>query len=231
MCEAKQVVEGALTDLHQFLKSSGASTRDQDVEVYWTDFERKFGDLSMYGRPRCKWLLALRDGLKADVDACLREWNGLMGPGVQDYREKVGHAYASWRAIKPRLPGGRDSDAMVNMIRGLLDDDARDLGLWELLKASWAFRHHHQRRFVWQMAGRQLQAIKALSAQPNGLLVSGDGVPVPVVPNMYAALKPDSTYIKRLIALEGVDDVASEVVHEAAGMASLAWGASQQEGH
>lgn len=204
MTHAKQVVDTSLTDLHQYLKASGASTRDPDIEAYWNAFERTFGDLSVNGRPRCRWFVALRDGLKADVDAALREWNGLMGPGVMDYREKVGHAYGTWRGIKPCLPACE--------VRGVLSGDASalvpDLGVWELLKASWAFKMHHQKRFVWQMAGRQLQAIKALSARSGGgggdggLFPAGDGVPVPVVANMYAALKPDNTYIKRLMALE-----------------------------
>lgn len=244
MIHAKRVVDASLTDLHQFLKTSGASTRDADVEAYWEAFERAHGDISGGGRARCKWFLALRDGLKADVEACLREWNGLMGPGVMDYREKVGHAYASWRGIRPRLP--RDAEpSVVGLVRGFLgeDDDVKvtslvaDLSVWELLKASFAFKLHHQKRFVWQVAGRQLQAIKALSAggggEGGGLFPAGDGVPVPVVANMYAALKPDNTYIKRLMALEGEgegEEVAEESVVKAAGMAGLEWGASQEDG-
>lgn len=232
MCKAKEVVDSALTDLHKFRQSSGASTRDHDVEGYWDHFERTFGDLSMNGRARSKWFLTLRDGLKSDVAVCMHEWNRLMGPGVQDYREKVGIVYASWRAIKPRLPEGREPDSL-DMVRKFLGEDSpvvQDLGRWELLKASWAFKHHHQRRFVWQMAGRQLQAIKALTVRSDGMLPPDDGVAVPVVSNMYAALKPDNTYIKRLMALEGDDDVAYDIAPEAAGLASLDWGSSQQEG-
>ncbi|CAN8099924.1 unnamed protein product [Discula destructiva] len=229
MCKAEQVVNGALTDLNQFLKSSGASTWDQDVTEHWNTFELAHGDISMNGRPRCKWFLALRDGLKADVDACLREWNGLMEPGVMDYREKVGHAYVRWRAIKPHLPESRESNSAVSMVKTWLGADlpnARDLCPWELLKASWAFKHYHQKRFVWQMAGRQLQAIKSLSARSSGAQCPiGDGSAVPVVANMYAALKPDNTYIKRLVALEADDDddFVGEIGHEAAGMETLSW--------
>lgn len=233
MCQAKDVVDKSLTDLHRFLKLSGASTRDHDVEGHWDSFERVFGDISAHGRPRCTWFLALRDGLKADVEACLRVWNGLMsGPGDMDYREKVGHAHAVWRAIKPRLPdsGPHRPDPSLATVRNFLGADrpasaaaaAAELCPWDLLKASWAFKLHHQKRFVWQMAGRQLQAIKALRAA-DGLspAPSGDGVMVPVVANMYAALRPDNAYIKRLMAMDGDDEVVSEVVPSVAGMAML----------
>lgn len=206
-CKAHQVVDSTLTDLNGFLKASGASTRDQDVEGYWDHFEKTFGDLSMNGRPRCKWFLALRDGLKADVDACQRQWNTLMVTGMQNYRENVGHVYATWRAIGPQFPKGNDSESS-NMARKFLVEDSstvQDLGRWELLKASWAFKLHHERRFVWQMAGRQLQAIKALARRKDGELSPAETVPVPVVSNMYAALKPDNTYIKRLLAMDDED--------------------------
>lgn len=208
MCKAQQVVDGALADLNAFLKASGASTRDQDVEGYWDHFEKTFGDVSMYGRPRSKWFLTLRDGLKTEVDACQRQWNGLMAKGMQDYRENVGHVYATWRAIKPQFPKGYESESS-NMARMFLveaSSTVQDLGLWELLKASWAFKQHHERRFVWQMAGRQIQAIKALTSRNGGAQPAEEGLPVPVVSNIYAALKPDSTYIKRLLAMDDDDN-------------------------
>lgn len=229
MCQARQVVDSALTDLHKFMQSSGASTRDPDVENYWNHFEASFGDLSNNGRARSKWFLHLRNGLKSDVDACLREWNGLMGSGVQDYREKVGIAYASWRAIKPRILEGRESDS-ANMVRKILAEDSPvvlDLANWELLKASWAFKHHHKRRFMWQVAGRQLQAIKALASRVEETLLSIDRVPVPVVSNMYAALKPDNTYVKRLMAMGEDEHVNYDTVPEVTGLPSPVWGAGQ----
>lgn len=207
MCKAQQVVKGALADLNAFLKASGASTRDQGVEGYWDHFEKTFGDLSMNGRPRSKWFLTLRDGLKTGVDACQRQWNGLMANGTQDYRENVGHVYATWRAIKPQFPKDFESESS-NMARKFLIDASstvQELDRWELLKASWAFKQHHERRFVWQMAGRQLQAIKALTSRNGVLQPSEEGFPVPVISNMYAALKPDNTYIKRLLAMDDDD--------------------------
>lgn len=206
--KSHQVVDSALTGLNVFLRASGASTRDQDVEGFWDRFEKTFGGLSMQGRPRSKWFLALRDGLKADVDACQRQWNTLMATGMQYYRENVGHVYATWRAIEPHFPKGNESDSS-NMARQFLVEDSstvQEFNRWELLKASWAFKFHHKRRFVWQMAGRQLQAIKAMARRKDEELSPEEAVPVPVVSNMYAALKPDNTFIKRLLAMDDDDD-------------------------
>lgn len=217
MGHAKHVVDDALRDLHTFLQSSGASTTDEAIVCHWDRFEESVGgcsaDLTANATPRrqrAAWFSALRDGLKADVEACLAEWSGLMGgpgsAGVEDYREKVELTYETWRAIKPRLPsttgglgGKHDEDAaglslltdwLLGTTHGLV---APELGPWELLKASFAFRQHHRRRFVWQMAGRQLQHIKALS------VVAG-APSVLVASNMYAALRTDNAYVKRLMA-------------------------------
>lgn len=229
MYAAKQEVDKSLTDLHRFMEASGASNKDGDVSGYWDHFERTFGDHSRYGRPRCAWFVTLRDGLKSDMDACMAEWRDAMRQGLQGYQGKVRHIYSRWRAIHPRLPNDdaaslstkspTASSAAETARKFLLEQDlvvAPDLSRWELLKASLAFRHYGESRFVWQMAARQLQAIKALAARSKGPTTSGAHLEVPlapaappvvVVPNMYVALRPDNTYIKRLMALEGDEDV------------------------
>lgn len=216
MYAVKKVVDKSLTDLHQFIESSGASNTDEDVVGYWDHFERAFGDHSRYGRPRCAWFVTLRDGLKSDVDACMAEWRDTMREGLQGYPDKVRHVYSRWRAIKPKLPNDALSTTPLSDTarRFLLEEDlvAPDLTKWELLKASFAFRYYHESRFVWQMAGRQLQAIKALAVRSKDGVGHGTGLPVPVVvvPNMYVALRPDTTYIKRLMALEADEDTEYE---------------------
>lgn len=245
---ARRVVDATLTDLHRFLRSTGASTADEAVARHWDRFEEAFGGggAGAGSRPRRAWFPALRDGLEADVEACLEQWRGLMGGGgggggggVQDYGEKVRIAYETWRAIKPRLPAGGggighggDDDYDPDLLAELLGPRdglaAPELGRWELLKASWAFGRHHRRRFVWQMAGRQLQHIKALAAAG----------PVLVVPRVYAALRTDNLYVRRLVARvadgaggvpplagrEGPEDGGLEAGDE--GMGELPWSSS-----
>lgn len=194
MGHANRVINDSLRDLHQFLQSSGAYTTDKAISGHWDNFETKFGSLDRISRPRCTWFLELRDGLKANVDACLAEWSCLMsGPaGVQDYAEKVALVYEKWQAIRPHLPARRQASEPRLPTELLEEQDdlvAPELRPWELLKASYAFKHHHRRRFVWQMAGRQILHLKALSSA--SLLV---------VPSMYAALRTNNVYVKRLMA-------------------------------
>lgn len=127
------------------------------------------------------------------------------------YPTKVRHIYGIWRSIKPRIASDK-VNPWANFARHFLLQEGLvvpELSQWELLKASWTLKHHHKRgRFVWQMAGRQLQAVKALAVRSRmpGLAGPGDAVPIVVIPNMYAALKPDNTYIKRLMAREDDED-------------------------
>lgn len=243
MYEANKTVDKGLTDLNQFFKSSGSSPMDKDVTGYWDHFVETFSDPSAYGRPRCSWFLALNKGLEEDVNDCLKEWRDLVSQGIHDYEENVKQCYSRWRSIKPRL-GRQDLTAVAAAARMFLLEDKMvtpDLSRWELLKASFTFSKKGQaeRRFVWQMAGKQLQAIKALAARPY----TGSGgemdplghqlttAPVLVVPNMYAALKPDNTYIKRLLALDldWEDDFGYDGERRKQGLGGLTWGSSQDE--
>lgn len=207
MFQAKKIVEAALTDLHRSLESSDATTTDPDIMAYWDRFEADFGDLDTNGKPRSPWFLALRDGLRSDVEACMTKWSGMTGTGARDYRDMVQYVYAMWQDIKPRFLADERNETVNIAEKFLLEAGSRvlDLSRWELVKASWSFKHYHRSRFVWQMAGRQLQTIKALAANSGGPF-STPNAPVLVASNMYAALKPDNTYIKRLVALDGDED-------------------------
>lgn len=209
---SRMVVEGALTDLYKFMRTSGASSLDHDAVRHWDEFERTFGNPDSRGTPRAAWFVTLRDGLRSDVQACLDEWRRLMSSSDDvGYPTKVRHIYGIWRSIKPRIASDK-VNPWANFARHFLLQEGLvvpELSQWELLKASWTLKHHHKRgRFVWQMAGRQLQAVKALAVRSRmpGLAGPGDAVPIVVIPNMYAALKPDNTYIKRLMAREDDED-------------------------
>lgn len=235
MYTTKQVVDKSLTDLHRFTEASGASNSDQDVAGFWDHFETTFADRSMKGRPRCAWFVSLRDGLKSDVDACVAEWRDKMRQGPEGYPDKVWYVYARWRTVQPRLPvDALSTNPMSDTARKfLLEEDlvAPDLSKWELLKASFAFKYYHRSRFVWQMAGRQIQAIKALAVRRFHGDASSLTAPVVVVPNMYVALRPDNTYIKRLMAFEADDDVIEfedGVGDTSGGLGGLPWASSQE---
>lgn len=205
---SKTVVEGALTDLYKFMRTSQASVLDSDVVGYWEQYERAFGKPDSHGIPRAAWFVALRDGLRYDMEQCHNEWRRLMALTEQDnFQTKVWYVYGIWRGIKPRFASEETLDPLANLARQSLLQEGLivpELSQWELLKASWTLKQYYSRgRFPWQMAGRQLQTIKALAVRSRN---PGEAVPIVVVPSIYAALKPDSTYIKRLMAREDDDE-------------------------
>ncbi|KAK7722556.1 hypothetical protein SLS64_001093 [Diaporthe eres] len=185
------VTNAVLEDLHKFMLKSQASTTDMDIVGYWNHFAKVYEQQ----QPEC--FSALHQNLRSDLQECREEWSRLVNPST--FRAAVVQVYKVWSEIKPRIPqhivGGSDAACFL-LQDGLVHPE---LSQWELIKASLAFKlYSRQSRFVWRMAGRQLQAIKALSTSSRG----PGAVPVVVVPNMYVALKPDNTYIKRLMASE-----------------------------
>ncbi|CAK7264606.1 hypothetical protein SEPCBS57363_001160 [Sporothrix epigloea] len=103
---------------------------------------------------------------------------------------------------------GTEAETIPCILRqGYLAD--REYSLWALIRASQAFRMLYHREIVWRLAGRQLQAIKAMMTgrSHNGL----GGAKVSVTPLMYAALKPDRKIIKRMTArLQGAEVAGSD---------------------
>ncbi|KAG8168343.1 hypothetical protein KVR01_001092 [Diaporthe batatas] len=188
---ARSIVDASLKDLHEFMVRSNAGTTDEDITGYWNRFA------AVCEQQHPEWFAALHQNLRCDLEACRGEWSKLVR--LDDYRGSVGQVYRAWMDIKPRVPAQAAGGPGASWF--LLPDGVvhPELSQWELVKASLAFKLYSGKgRFVWQVAGRQLQAIKALSTRSGGL----GNAPVVVVPNMYAALKPDNTYIKRLMASE-----------------------------
>jgi hypothetical protein len=87
-----------------------------------------------------------------------------------------------------------------------------ELSLWSMLKASALFASYGPKngygiksvatRFPWLMAGKQLMRLKADFRE-------GGGFPHTVVPEMYAMLKPDTSFVKKL-RIENRDDLIEE---------------------
>jgi hypothetical protein len=117
--------------------------------------------------------------------------------GDGQFPQKVLQLYEQWRAIEPdlKLKNKVDSKTVALLQQPYLNDP--ELSQWALLKASTTFKLYYAKsnKFVWQMAGRQLQFMKALMCS------GGNGVPVLAVPSMYAALKPDGRFIKQVVAM------------------------------
>ncbi|KAJ9136867.1 RNA-dependent RNA polymerase [Pleurostoma richardsiae] len=147
---------------------------------------------------------SLLSTLKEDILEVEKTWRTAMaarsehGDGAAPYPEKVHRVYDEWRRIRPRLKDHSALERGSKTIRMLTQPELKDgeMSQWALLRASTAFRLCHDRRprFVWRLAGRQLQWIKAM------MTAGGPSAPVVVVPRMYAALRPDRKYIKQVVA-------------------------------
>ncbi|RYP53783.1 hypothetical protein DL769_010456 [Monosporascus sp. CRB-8-3] len=211
---AKGVIESELKSLNDFYETDPAYSFDADLTGYWDQFEKAVGQLDNRGVPRSGWLIALRRNLKSELEECFAMWRKQMAPKNAYRPESVLEVYDHWRDIQPSLDtdGNNKEHCLTEVVAAFLQQPGThppELSQWQLLKASLTFREFHTAnvKFVWRIAGRQLQFIKALSTGCHG-----GGPPVPVIPHLYAALKPDNKYIKRVVAREdgGVVSEAAE---------------------
>jgi len=222
--EAESAVKNTLTELNRFMfKDRAASDEaiysyDPDITNYWNQLENCFATHADDPTSQPAWVSALRQGLTKDLEACADEWRRLMSQET-DYRSKILQVYERWRDIQPRITG---VDAQLeHFVSALLQPGflAPEISHWKLLKASLTFKlyHHMLPKFLWRIAGRQLQFIKALGCPRcprncrvccpglNGESTECGRLPVPVMPHVYETLRPDKKYIGKLIeGREGV---------------------------
>ncbi len=217
---AKGVIETELRSLNDFYKSDPAHTFDADLVDYWNQFERALGRLDRNSIPRAGWFVHMKRKLVHDLEGCRDEWRRQM-MNEADFRHNVHEIYNQWGKIEPFFgkniddhdaagdDDGDDDDEhrLTNAVATFLmqrDTHPPELSQWQLLKASMTFKMFYavSTNFTWQVAGRQLQFIKAMKISTIDSN-SGRGAPIPVVANLYAALRPDNKYIRRVIAWEG----------------------------
>jgi hypothetical protein len=204
----KKIVDSELAKLNQSL-----SLADNPARIYDEDLVKPinhFEDIAERS-PSCRDLLV---GLKSSLDEVFDLWCSLMvmgGGGNRDrdgadasYGGRVAEVYDKWRAISPEFAGGRHTrtENQSKVISLLLDswmghdgEASHELSRWSILKASMTFKLYHRRLsgFVFRIAGRQLQFIKALA--------SGNGVPALVGPLMYASLVVDKRFVAQYVAM------------------------------
>ncbi|KAI0128987.1 RNA dependent RNA polymerase-domain-containing protein [Xylariales sp. AK1849] len=126
----------------------------------------------------------------------------LDGPPWTDlpFEAKVRQLYEEYQNLRPR---GFSGTVESILLRG--GDGPSGYTEWDMLKASAYYRLNFQRQgsLVWWIVGSQLQEMKA-RATAKGPLTA-------VVPEIYAALRPDPKYIRaRAARMEGLRDVFEE---------------------
>lgn len=212
---ATSAVKKALAELNRFMMRGlvGPERRiytfDADIANYWNQVESRFSTPTD-GPTSSPWFSRLHKELKDDIAACAEEWSRLVLKRTA-YRSGALQVYERWRNIQPRT-GHIDPQirAFVShlLLPGFVDPE---ISPWELLKASLTFKLYYNNKpnFVWRIAGRQLQFIKAFGGSSRTqrcpaccLSISGEhagcrNLPVPVIPHVYEALKPNNKYIAK----------------------------------
>jgi hypothetical protein len=139
--------------------------------------------------------------LREDILEVEAEWRQLVGSdGPKSdlpFPSCVSKCYERFVAIQPHVH--------TALTRSLLESwhESPESSRWAHLRASCAFAMSHKtyvRGFVWWMAGLQLCHLKAIM---TGRVVS-------ITPSMHAMLKPDNTYVNRILSEEAVYQLDDE---------------------
>ncbi|KAF4331597.1 qde-1 RNA-dependent RNA polymerase [Fusarium beomiforme] len=181
--------------------TSDLPTFDQDVASYWNEFEAEANNMIHQQDLGTNWLSELQSNLKRDIDTCHSYWvERTSGPnGKANFLAKVASVYEIWDSISPQIANRSPVADAVIWTLTRPSTHSTQLGTWQLLKASLTFKRYHQKeRFVWSIAGRQLQFIKSSKGK----------VPIPVAPRTYKVLRPDGKRIQQLYVNE--DRVVAE---------------------
>ena len=198
MFVADKTIQASLTEFHQSLPDAPAW--DDDLVTFYKWAKDK-------AVRETQWDTLIKD-LDKDIEVVKSAWTKHFSraPNDESKPEFVSFAvtcYEDFQAIRPHI----DTPLTQSLLPDCLPDP--ELSQWALLKASAVFGSYSRRyvsNFVWWMAGKQLAQLKA--TYTRGM--------VPVAPHMYAMLKPDATFVKRLRSedsdpLAGINDGVSNV--------------------
>lgn len=193
---AECTIEKSLIDFHASIPEPKSSDPDVPAMAIWFKGVAKL-------HPE---LDAVRQALKADIESIYTQWRNHWGrkqyeaaladPSADEASGKNGFmaAVLAWHkdylAIQPKSE---------NILTEILLESWRsggggDFAMWSMLKASVAFSRHKHSPFVFWMAGRQIAALKAAS---RGSVCVSDSI--------YAMLKPDATFVKRVVKRDDAD--------------------------
>ncbi|KAL3417199.1 RNA-dependent RNA polymerase [Phlyctema vagabunda] len=184
---AHDKIDSTLTEFH---KSLGTPNEfDKDLVSYYEWIKKK-------AKTELEWNEILKN---LDIEICKVKdmWlQALKLDGKAEEKPSFGpivqKCYEAFKSIRP------SGDTLLTQT--LLQEWAPDseFSPWELLRASTSFARYRKGNFTWWMAGKQLAFIKTLRT---------GGMSSFVTPQMYAGLRPDSTFIK-LYTSAGHDGVA-----------------------
>jgi hypothetical protein len=179
---AERTVEDTLIAFHKSLAT--ASYWDDDVVklAHWArDRARESSDWKSL-------LEKLEDDIKNVRKAWTKHFNHKRNPeSMANFTSIVTDLHDQWQSISPP-PDNPLSQALAPSCLPSLE-----LSTFSLLKASLGFSLGSRRyvsKFIWWMAGKQLADLKAMYDN------DGSGGIAVITPQMYAMLRPDSTFVK-----------------------------------
>ncbi|KAK2761088.1 RNA-dependent RNA polymerase [Colletotrichum kahawae] len=201
---AKPAIEEELRKLSQAMTLSSGSSREvtplTPCEHADGDQTAEYWDVDLVGPYRDLEKLASTDlvakrvliNLRKDLESVKTKWDSSVAP-VTDESQRPGlmvEVFKEWCAIRPRADAELSPVLMIWLEPSYASEEH---STWALLRASTSFEYWHKKpKLVWRMAGIQLQFIKSMAQRGRA--------PVSVVPNVYAALKPDGKFIHQAVS-------------------------------
>jgi hypothetical protein len=191
----QEIIHQGLSDLRQYRSSQNEDggtldvpTFDKDLASYWNEFEAEAMTLIHQRDSGSNWLSDMQSNLKRDLERCYSYWVEVTsGPNWKaNYLPIVASVHERWVSISPQIAKRSAVAEAVIWTLTRPSTHSPQLGTWQLLKASLTFKLYHKtHKFLWWIAGRQLQFIKSSKAR----------VPIPVTPKTYKVLRPDGKRI------------------------------------
>ncbi|PTB66240.1 hypothetical protein BBK36DRAFT_1118900 [Trichoderma citrinoviride] len=185
---AEKVIKDVLTSFSNSINGNDVKAQTYDSEL--TKLNNIY-DEQANNSHGCRQLLTY---LRRSIAALKDEWSVTMRDAIENstFANKAEAIYQKWLDIQPPpelLASGE--------FPALLHDSNKDSALshWQLLKASTTFKSHYHNgyKFVWNMAGKQLAYIKAMTRSDPG-----ETSKVLVIPEMWGILRPDKKLITSL---------------------------------
>jgi hypothetical protein len=188
MVTTQDTVDAILTEFTKSLPES-ISSWDKDL----ADFSNWINAEAATNR---EWIPIISK-LKSDLQQIKSQWAENMGgrsKGIDEAKPAFGpmlaDIYRQFQAIQPA------EDTPLTRVLVAPWSGRPELSQWALMRASFLFSSYtsfHVSKFVWWMCGIQLCHMKALKKSTT----------TAVTPEMYAMLRPDSTYVKLKISEKG----------------------------
>ncbi|KID96409.1 Rnai polymerase, partial [Metarhizium majus ARSEF 297] len=196
-----------LTKMFNFYDNHYKNSHDEN-KATWRNVQNALKEDIDHDENKATWR-NVKNALKEDIESVAKLWTNTITRD-KDYVACVGLIYQQWRQIQP-LPTESSSDLVKLLLQPYMED--RQSTLWELLKASFAFKELCNRKtaFVWRMAGRQLAMLKSMMSHSAAMTSC-----VRVVPGLYGVLKPDKKLIatrrvQRLAETEGIYNLSAQM--------------------